>query len=144
MAVEREGVKIDISLLEKHYNEISSAYDITLVEGAGGLLAPILPSYTYADLARLLSLPLLVVAANRLGVINHLLLTLEHASCRDLRVLGYVLNHLDGRPSLAAQTNAEVLFSLTAVPCLGEIPFIEDLEAKRSSLAELFEHRLNC
>ena len=143
MAAEREGVKIDISLLEKIYGEISSNHDITLVEGAGGLLAPILPHYTYADLAKLLKLPLLVVAANRLGVINHLLLTLEHASCRSLSVLGYVFNRLDAQPSLAADTNREALLSLTAVPYLGEIPYIEDLEAKRPSLADLFEERLD-
>ncbi len=143
MAAEREGVKIDISLLEKIYGEISSNHDITLVEGAGGLLAPILPSYTYADLARLLKLPLLVVAANRLGVINHLLLTLEHASCRSLSVLGYILNHLENQPSLAAETNRDALLALTAVPYLGEIPYIEDLESKRPSLADLFEERLD-
>jgi dethiobiotin synthetase len=143
MAAQRAGVKIDISYLQTLYGEIRKKHDVTLVEGAGGLLVPIVPAYTYADLAKLLKLPLLVVAANRLGVVNHLLLTLEHSSCRELRVLGYVLNHLDGRPSLAAETNAEALISLTAVPCLGEIPFIEELEAKRSYLAELFEHQLN-
>ena len=143
MAAQRAGVKIDISHLQNLYGEISEKHDITLVEGAGGLLVPIVPSYTYADLAKLLKLPLLVVAANRLGVINHLILTLEHASCRELRVLGYVLNHFEIQASLAAETNAEALLSLTAVPCLGEIPFIEELEAKRSSLADLFEDRLN-
>ncbi len=150
MAAEREGVKIDISLLEKIYGEISSAYDITLVEGAGGLLAPILPSFTYADLARLLKLPLLVVAANRLGVINHLLLTLEHASCRSLRVLGYILNHLENQPSLAAETNRDALLALTAVPCVGEIPYIPSgeiqdstLETNRTLLASLFEEKLD-
>ena len=150
MAAEREGVTIDISLLEKIYNEISSAYDITLVEGAGGLFAPILPHYTYADLAKLLKLPLLVVAVNRLGVINHLLLTLEHASCRGLRVLGYVFNRLDAQRSLAADTNREALLSLTAVPYLGEIPYIPSreiqdstLETNRTLLANLFEEKLD-
>ena len=95
------------------------------------------PHYTYADLAKLLKLPILVVASNRLGVINHLLLTLEHASSRGLRVFGYVFNRLDTQPSLAAETNAEALFSLTSVPCLGEIPHMEDLEARRSSLGGL-------
>ena len=143
VAAAREGIQIDVSLLERVYGEISSAHDITLVEGAGGLLVPILPSFTYADLARLLKPPILVVAANRLGVINHLLLTLEHASCRSLSVLGYGFNRLDAQPSLAADTNREALLSLTAVPCLGEIPYIEDLEAKRPSLADLFEERLD-
>ncbi len=142
-AASREGTQIDISLLAEVYHEISSSHDITLVEGAGGLLVPLLPSYTYADLAKLLKLPLLVVAPNRLGVINHLVLTLEHASCLGLSVLGYVLDRLEGGPSLAAETNAEALRFLTAVPCLGEIPYIEDLESKRSSVADLFDGRLN-
>lgn len=143
VAAERAGVKIDISHLQAVYNEISQKHDITLVEGAGGLLVPILPSYTYADLAKLFKLPSLVVAANRLGMINHLLLTLEHASCRGLPVVGYVLNHLESEPSLAVETNAEALCSLTSVPCLGEIPYVESLGAKRPSLADLFEERLD-
>ncbi len=142
VAAERSGVKIDIDLIERLYGEISSAHDITLVEGAGGLLVPLLPHYTYADLAKLLKLPVLVVAPSRLGVINHLLLTLEHASCRALQVLGYVFNRLSAEPSLAADTNREALLSLTAVPYLGEIPYIEDLEAKRPSLADLFEEQI--
>lgn len=143
VAAEREGVKIDIDQIVRLYSEINSAHDITLVEGAGGLLVPILPHYTYADLAKLLKLPVLVVAANRLGAINHLLLTLEHASGRGLRVLGYVLNQVASESSLAAETNREAILSLTAVPCIGEIPYIEGLEAKRASLADLFGEKLD-
>ncbi|MGH7771134.1 MAG: dethiobiotin synthase [Candidatus Binatia bacterium] len=143
VAAEMEGVKIDVDRLASLYAEISSAHDITLVEGAGGLLVPLLPHYTYADLAKLLKLPLLVVAANRLGAINHLLLTLEHASSCGLRVLGYIFNRLDAQPSLAADTNHQALLSLTGVPCLGEFPYIEGLETKRSSLAGLLDARLD-
>ena len=88
-------------------------------------------------------LPLLAMTANRLGAINHLLLTLEHASCRGLRVLGYVLNQVASEHSLAAETNPAALRSLTSVPCLGEIPYIADLENKRLLLGDLFEGRLD-
>ena len=134
---------IDIGTIQKLYCELSSKYDVTLVEGAGGLLVPILPKYSYADLARTLGLPLLVVAANRLGAINHLLLTLEHASCRGLTVLGYILNQVTNEPSLATETNPAALRSLTSVSCLGEIPYIEGLETKRTSLADLLESKLD-
>jgi dethiobiotin synthetase len=123
VAAQREGRQIDINRLMDTYDEISAGHDLTLVEGAGGLMVPLLPSYTYADFTRVLKLPVIVVAPNKLGVINHLLLTLEHASCKGLRVLGYVLNHLDGTPSLAAESNREALFSLTGVPCLSELPY---------------------
>lgn len=126
IAAERAGEKIDIDRLWAAYESISGAHDLTLVEGAGGLMVPLLPSYTYADFARVLKLPVLTVAANRLGVINHLLLTLEHASCKGLRLLGYVLNRVSNENSAAAETNREVLLGLTGVPCLGELPFIDD------------------
>ena len=94
IAAERAGVRIDIDRLLAVFEEIKGAHDITLVEGAGGLMVPLLPSYTFADFARVAKLPVIVVAANKLGVINHLLLSLEHASCKGLTLLGYVLNRL--------------------------------------------------
>ena len=143
IAAERSNRKIDVDLLLSTYGEISAKYDVTLVEGAGGLMAPLLPSYTYADFARVLKLPVLVVAANKLGVINHLLLTLEHASCRGLKVLGYVLNRISNENSLAAETNREVLFGLTGVPCLGELPFIEMAGTQKTFPLDLFESELD-
>jgi dethiobiotin synthetase len=143
IAAERAGEKIDVDLLLTTYGEISAEYDITLVEGAGGLMVPLLPSYTYADFARVLKLPLLVVAANRLGVINHLLLTLEHASCKGLSALGYVLNRISSETSAAAETNRGVLSGLTGVPCLGDLPFIETAETRKTFPFDLFEQEFD-
>jgi dethiobiotin synthetase len=140
VAAERAGVKIDIARIRRIYDEIASRNDITIVEGAGGLLVPLLPHYTYADLAKLLKLPVIIVAANRLGAINHLSLTLESAAARGLRVAGYVWNNLERQPSLAAETNPDALRFLTAVPCMGEIPYVESFE--RHALAKLFAERL--
>jgi dethiobiotin synthetase len=133
VAAEREGGRIDIDRLMRVYGEISAAHDVTIVEGAGGLMVPLLPSFTYADFARVLKLPLIVVAANKLGMINHLLLTLEHASCQGLRVLGYVLNQIESQPSLAAETNRDALVSLTGVPCLAVLRYIQDLQRNKEA-----------
>jgi dethiobiotin synthetase len=139
IAAERAGVRIDIDHLMGVYADISCHHDVTLVEGAGGLMVPLLPSYTYADFARVLKLPVIVVAANKLGAINHLLLTLEHASCKGLTVLGYVLNALSNERSLAAETNREVLFGLTGAQCLGELPFNETARAGGEYPPDVFE-----
>jgi dethiobiotin synthetase len=143
IAAERAGVKIDVDHLLGLYGEISAKHDITLVESAGGLMVPLLPSYTYADFARVLKLPTIVVAANKLGAINHLLLTLEHASCKGLSVLGYVLNRVSNENSLAAETNREVLSNLTGVPCLGELPFIASSESQKSFPLDVFEEEFD-
>jgi dethiobiotin synthetase len=139
IAAARAGVKIDIDHLMMIYDDISSKHDLTLVEGAGGLMVPLLPSYTYADLARVLKLPVIVVAANKLGAINHLLLTLEHASCKGLTVLGYVFNRVSNENSLAAATNREVLSGLTGFQCLGELPFLETAQAGKIFSPDVFE-----
>jgi hypothetical protein len=65
-------------------------------------------------------------------------------------VLGYVLNHVESRPSLAAETNAKALALLTAIPCLGEVPYLADsqpegtsIETRQAVLTALFQERLN-
>ena len=131
-------MKIDVDHLLTVYREISAKHDITLVEGAGGLMVPLVPSFTFGDFARVAKLPLIVVAANKLGVINHLLLTLEHASCKGLRMVGYVLNRATDEASLAAETNREVIAGMTGVPCLGEIPFVSQGDGQ-----ELLERELD-
>ncbi|HSF57806.1 MAG TPA: AAA family ATPase, partial [Candidatus Binatia bacterium] len=86
---------------------------------------------------------LIVVAANKLGMINHVLLTLEHASCKGLSVLGFVLNRIESQPSLAAETNREALVSLTGVPCLGELPYIEDSQRNKEASLDFFDEQLD-
>src|SRR5918999_4040660 len=143
VAAERQGITLGIDRLMHIYDEISSSHDITLVEGAGGLMVPLLPSYTYADFARVLKLPVIVIAANRLGMINHLLLTLEHARCKGLSVLGYVLNRLESGASLAAETNREALSTLIAVRCAGELPYETVSEDVYNSAAESFAQQFD-
>lgn len=64
---------------------------ITVVEGAGGWQVPITPSWRMSDLAVALGWPVLVVAANRLGVLNHAVLTVEAVRARGLPVAAVVL-----------------------------------------------------
>lgn len=66
--------------------------DCLVVEGAGGLLSPISWTQTNADLAAALGYPVVLVAANRLGVVNHTLLAMEHARAIGVRVVAVVLN----------------------------------------------------
>ena len=121
VAARQENTTVDPQLILAGYHEIASGHDITLVEGAGGLLVPIVDRYTMADLAHDLGVPLLVVVDSKLGAINHTLLTLETAASRGLEVRGYVLNHTSDRADIASKTNAELLGRSTDVACLGTI-----------------------
>ena len=64
---------------------------VLLVEGVGGLLAPLTKGKTVASLGQAISAQLIVVAPNRVGVINQVLLTVEAATKRNLEVACVVL-----------------------------------------------------
>lgn len=77
--------------------------DTLLVEGAGGFLSPLTPDALNADLAQALQLPVLLVVANRLGCLNHTLLTLEAIQARGLTCPAILLN--DQSPQQADPDN---------------------------------------
>jgi dethiobiotin synthetase len=127
-----EERSVDLPLIRESFATLKARHSSIVVEGAGGWMVPILRDYAVADLARELGLPVLVVAANRLGVLNHALLTVDAILSRGLSCAGVVLNCPDpGKEDDAARvTNAGVLEELLVsrgVPLLGEI----ENEAKR-------------
>lgn len=144
VAAQRAGVHIDLNLLERAYQAVAAQHDITLIEGAGGLLVPITASATYADLAARLDVPVLVVVGSRLGAINHTLLTLRHAQAIGLRTLGYVINFLGAQTDAAAEANVSVLTDWAGPP-LGVVPYLGDVHpttSTRRRLADVFSARL--
>ncbi len=74
----------------------------TIVEGAGGWEVPCDPDWRISDLATALGWPVLIVARNQLGSLNHTLLTLDAVRRRGLPVAGVVLN---GGEDESARTN---------------------------------------
>jgi dethiobiotin synthetase len=125
LAARAEGREIDRKLLFDGLNYWRERSDILLIEGAGGLLAPIGDDEYFADLARDFGCPMVVVAKNALGTINHTLLTLHAARTLHggLPVAGIVLNHpaapSPDDPSIS--TNRRELESRCRVPILGEV-----------------------
>ena len=94
IAAAMEGKEVDESLLLTGANWWLGRCDILIVEGAGGALSPISAQQTVLDVAVQFGFPLLLVVADRLGAVNHTLLTLEVAHKRGLRVEAIVLNQL--------------------------------------------------
>lgn len=122
LAARCEGRRVDRTLLTAGCDWWRDQVDLLIVEGAGGLLSPVADDLSNADLARQFGYPLLVVAADRLGTINHTLLTVEAALARNFRVAGIVLNRLSDRPDASIESNRDELERLSPVPVLGVWP----------------------
>ena len=128
LAARREGRNIPIAALEKWFRSVSKNRQSVLVEGAGGWLVPIAEDKTIADLAVAFGLPVIVVVANRLGCMNHALLTIEGIRSRGLECRGIILNSLT-HEAAAGLENRSLLEEFTDAPVLFEIsPDQENLE----------------
>ena len=67
--------------------------DPLIIEGVGGWAVPLTESMTVEDLAMAIQAPVLIVADNKLGMINHTLLTVEAVRGCGLPIAGVVINH---------------------------------------------------
>lgn len=120
VAAASAGRAIDLDLIRSTFARLRGTHRSLLVEGVGGWLVPIAPGYLVADLARDFGLPVVVVVRNRLGALNHTLLTVESVRARGLPCAGIILNNIDA-PDEASRTNRAALEDLLDVPVLFEI-----------------------
>ena len=92
-----------------------SEENLLVVEGAGGFYSPLCENGLNADLAETLQLPVLLIANDQLGCINHILLTVEAILQRGLTLNAIILNNKNS-PHDKAMNNQEDLQSLLDVP----------------------------
>lgn len=117
-----ENRAVDVDALRQAFDELAARFDPILVEGAGGWEVPLAGNQTMADLAVALGLPVLVVVNNRLGALNHTILTVRSIEDRGLRCAGLVLNQVEDERDVASISNRAVLEQfLPGVPILLEI-----------------------
>lgn len=121
VAARLENRPVDLEMLAAWFRRHQARRRSLLVEGAGGWLVPLAPGKTVADLAALFDLPVLVVVANRLGCLNHTLLTVENIRARGLTCAGLVLNTPDDADSVATGTNRAILAEFCDVPILFDL-----------------------
>ena len=107
VAADREGIRLEPARWTEVIAQVARTVDVTLVEGAGGLLSPLTWTKSLRDLACTWEATAIVVALDTLGTLNHTLMTLELLEAAGVRPLGVVLNTLGQDTSTG--TNAAAL-----------------------------------
>ena len=117
----------------------SERAEVMVVEGVGGLLCPLAERMTVADLAVAFDYPLVIVARRGLGTLNHILLTVEAARRRGLRLAGVVLNGSGPTVSpIAEATNpGELARRLDDAALLADLPHMTDPVALSTAIGGL-------
>lgn len=128
LAAALEGRAVDPERIRSAYRQLEEQCDLVLVEGVGGVDVPLTEHLLLADLVAELGLPALVVVANRLGCINHSLLTVEALRARGIAVVGLVFDRLspDGEPEVL-RDNPGIVSAFSGVPVLGQMPRLNEI-----------------
>ncbi len=101
---------------------LSQTTSTLVVEGAGGWETPLTGEETMAALAVKLGLPVILVVDNKLGALNHTLLTVRAVRAGGLRCAGLILNHASDERDSASISNPAILRShLPDVPILADL-----------------------
>jgi dethiobiotin synthetase len=128
VAAELEGSAVSSELLLTGISAWATEADSLIIEGAGGIFCPLSNELSVLDLAMRIEAPVIVVAANRLGVISHTRLTVERIRDSGLEVAAVILNET-GMPLSAdasLTTNARQLSHWIPDVALLHLPFQGD------------------
>lgn len=110
-----ENRPVDFALLRDSFARLRQRHRSLIVEGVGGWMVPLAADFFVADLAAEFALPVAVVVHNRLGALNHTLLTVRDIQARGLTFAGLIFNEINPGDDVATATNAAMLEELLSM-----------------------------
>lgn len=126
LAARAENRRISVNKIIKSFSVLSKQFDFVLVEGTGGVLVPFNQKRWVIDIAKELDLSVLLVVQNKLGAINHTLLTIEALKSRKIKILGMLFNNLKQEDKRILKDNPQILKKLTKQQVFGVLPWINN------------------
>ena len=125
LAARLERKTISKARIKKSFLFLKDRFDFVIVEGIGGALVPFNGKDLVIDIAKELDIPVLLVVANKLGCINHTLLTIEAMKRRGMKVIGIIFNNnqFGGKENIISKDNPRIIKKLTDERILGVLPF---------------------
>jgi dethiobiotin synthetase len=125
VAARRRRCTVELKEVLDRVRRLRARCQCLILEGAGGLMSPLGEGFTLAEVVARLSCEVVVVARNRLGTLNHVLLTIAALKRSGARTIKVVLMD-QARADASAQSNAAVLrewlspIEVFSVPFLGK------------------------
>jgi len=118
----------ELDKIQRCLADLDGSSDLVLVEGAGGILAPINETETMLDLMKALDLPVILVAHRGLGTINHTLLSIETLRNAGLEIAGVVLNETENvAPDFIKEENPAAIEQFGKTTILGNLDYLPTL-----------------
>lgn len=125
VAARDEGVELRPDRWLQRIRDLREEAELTLVEGAGGLLSPLADGFDTRTLAVALEAPVLLVASDSLGTLNHLFLTHEALRASGCEVVGVVFSAPALADASTGRNAAEVAEHFGDIP-IASLPRVSD------------------
>jgi dethiobiotin synthetase len=120
--------KISLTKIKKSTEKLAKDFDFVIVEGIGGLFTPLNEKTGLIDLVQAMRLPVLLVAANKLGAINHTLLSIEAIKTRKIHLIGTIFNNVSLKEKkYILADNPQIVGVLGRVKLLGKLPYEKNI-----------------
>ena len=117
-----EGRAVDWPRIQQAIDAIEAESDVIVIEGVGGLYAPLDEGIAVIDVIIALGAPALCVSRPTLGTINHTLLTIAAMRQRGVACAGVVVNRVPANAGLVERTNIEQIERWTRMPVRCVVP----------------------
>ncbi len=143
MAAKREGGAIDLAALAGFCRDgVAGNPGITLIEGVGGVAAPINDDATVLDWMAMAGLPAVVVVGSYLGAISHGLTAVAALEARAIAIAAIVVNQSADNPVPFDET-VDCFRRLLPGRALAAVPRLEDGPRKWQCAPDLTETLLS-
>lgn len=138
LAAAKQRKTVRVEKIKSSFKQLASNFDFVIVEGVGGALVPLNKKRLVIDIAGELGLKALVVVANKLGAINHSLLTIEAIRKRKMKMAGLIFNNIDSKvDKKIIKDNPIVIKALGQEKILGSLPYLKEKEALYKKFAPI-------
>jgi dethiobiotin synthetase len=135
LAARKAGRVVALREVTSHVRTIALNHEIVLVEGAGGLLSPLGEKFSTRELITALKAEVILVAANKLGVMNHVRLTLA-ALPRRAALRTRIVLMSPPHPDAATRTNVQLLGEFVAPEHVTTLPWFRNSDDLHGIVAQ--------
>lgn len=132
--------KVNVDLILQSFKKLSKLHECILVEGMGGIMTPILKNYFIANLINDLNLTTIIVTRNRIGTLNHTIMTCKLAKKFGIRIQGIIINEID-LDGYAIDVLKDDIEDITGISVLGSIPFFNSFDVEQ--IAKVFQTKFD-
>ena len=127
--IQKNFKQIDPKKILEIFHALQKKNEFVIVEGLGGLMVPLTKSLYIADVVKMLNIPVILIMSNKIGTINHIVMTAFLCRHYKLNVIGIIINNIfNPKERKFTMINAvlpEIVNELTGYPILAVIPYVK-------------------